>query len=225
MKKRVISSILAICLTSMLFSFPVMAKDVYDVPSNSSFKTFMSYKAITSRNSKQYKLQEKCVTDENGLRTYNGRYTIALGNYFGISVGDYVDVELSTGVVLNCVVGDVKQNRHTNGSNMQVAHNGNIVEFIVGPGLPQSVKSSGDVSKLDGFEGYIKTITVYDEEDTSSIEFNRFVISDDLVTDKYDLVLPDGSTVYTIETITSTFTVDADVYNSIAIGDAFSIGG
>lgn len=224
MKKKVISGILALAL-SVLMVIPVMAEDVYDVPSNSSFKSYMSYKTITSKNSRQYKLQTECVTDEHGLRTYNGRYAVALGNGFHIKVGDYVDVELSTGEVLNCVVGDVKQNCHTDGSNMQVAHNGNVVEFIVDSNLDRKAKSAGDISKIPGFEGYVKTITVYRETDLNSFDFERFVISDDLITDKYDITLPDGSSIYTIVTVAETYNVDVDVYNSVCLGDTYTIGG
>ena len=57
----------------------------------------MDYRTITSVSSRQYKLQSMCETNENGLRTYNGYYTVAVGSGFGVTVGDYIDVQLSTG--------------------------------------------------------------------------------------------------------------------------------
>ena len=166
-----------LCLLFMCFfalSIDVEAEEVYDVPTNSSFKAYMSYEAITNRNSKQYKLQQNCVTDNNGLRTYNGYYTIALGNGFNIKVGDYVDVVLQDRSVLHCVVGDVKQNAHTDASNKQVAYNGNVVEFIVDTDvLDSDALRSGDISSIKGFEGEVVSITVYSDNDVKSLNWEK----------------------------------------------------
>ena len=219
MKKKVISSILAVAFM-VLSAVPISAKDVYDVPTNSSFKTYMNYKTITSKNSDQYKLQQQCVTDEHGLRTYNGRYTIALGNGFNVKIGDYVDVELSTGVVLNCIVGDIKRNRDTDSDNIQVPINGDVVEFIVASSLDSEAKSSGNISKIDGFDGSVVSVTTYDESDIDSFEFDRNIESS-IVIDKYDITLPDGTCVYTIVTDETVINVDEATYTSVQLGDTF----
>ncbi|MBQ0045289.1 MAG: SH3 domain-containing protein, partial [Mycoplasma sp.] len=52
------------------------------IPNHSEYtgkKTWMPYTAITNRSSKQYKLQKLCSTGNYGIRTYNGRYCVALG--------------------------------------------------------------------------------------------------------------------------------------------------
>ena len=219
MKKKVINSCLAVLLCSMLFPMSASAETVYDVPTNSSFKSFMSYKTITSKTSAQYKLQQECVTDDNGLRLYNGRYTIAIGTAFNASVGDYVDVELSTGVVLNCIVGDIKKNIHTDSTNMQVAHNGNVVEFIVGNGLSSAVRSAGNISKIPGFEGYIESITVYSDSDTNSMDFERVLNYEDKVVDKYDVCLPSGDSLHTVVTPINNVVVDDVTYEEVTVGD------
>lgn len=144
------------------------ANTTYTMPTNSSFKAFMAYTTITNRSSKQWQLQQEAETDENGLRTYNNRYMVAVGTFFDASVGTYIDVELSTGVVLPCVIGDIKQNIHTDSLNLQ-APNGNIVEFIIDEHvLPSYVKSAGDISKLPGFEGYVSRVTILDSGDVNS---------------------------------------------------------
>lgn len=135
---------------------------------NSQFKAYMPYQKITSKASKQYQLQQSATTDENGLRKYNGRYMVAVGSYFNAPVGTYLDVTLSTGTVLKCVVGDRKQDAHTDNLNLQTP-NGNIVEFIIDENtLNEEVKHRGDVSKLEGFDGYVKSVLVYDEGELES---------------------------------------------------------
>lgn len=222
-----------LCLLFMCFftlSIDVEAKEVYDVPTNSSFKAYMSYKAITNKDSKQYKLQQNCVTTEEGLRTYNGYYTVAVGTGFGASVGDYIDVELSSGKVLHCVIGDIKQNKHTDATNRQALHNGNVVEFIVDTGaLEKKALSSGDISDIEGFEGYVKTITVFGEEDTKSLNWekvNKETKSKPkyLILAKYETPLPNGDSLYTVEyAFDSDFNsviVDEDFYNSVDVGNS-----
>ena len=53
-----------------------------DTPSNNSFKSYMSYKCITNRSSKQYKFQQECYTGNYGIRMKDGRYCIYLSSFF-----------------------------------------------------------------------------------------------------------------------------------------------
>lgn len=222
-----------LCLTVLCclsVCYKAEAKEVYDVPTNSSFKAYMSYKAITNEGSRQYKLQQNCVTDDNGLRTYNGYYTIALGNGFGIKVGDYVDVLLDNRRTLHCVVGDVKQNIHTDATNMQVAHNGNVVEFIVDTEvLDDTVKARGDISLIEGFEGEVVKITVFDDSDTSSLSWERINTKTScdakyLILAKYETPLPTGESLYTVEysfgNDFNSIICSKDFYNSVSVGSS-----
>lgn len=222
-----------LCLLFMCFftlSIDVEAKEVYDVPTNSSFKAYMSYEAITDSNSKQYKLQQNCVTDNNGLRTYNGYYTIALGNGFNIKVGDYVDVVLQDRSVLRCVVGDVKQNAHTDASNKQVAHNGNVVEFIVDTDvLDSDALRSGDISSIKGFEGEVISITVYSDNDVKSLNWEKVCTTTDsqlsyLILAKYETPLPSGESLYTVEYAFgndfNSIICSEDFYNEVEVGSS-----
>lgn len=192
---------------ALLFTIPAQAQLSYDVPTNSSFKSYMGYKAITNKSSMAYKLQKCSVTTQEGLRTYNGYYTVAVGSGFNVTVGDYIDVLLSTGNVLHCIVGDMKQDIHTDSSNMQ-ASNGNVIEFIVDTSvLNVDAKQQGDISVISGFEGYVVSVTTFDNQDTVQLNWEDYqtetVTSDAtfeyLIVDKCSTPMPNGETLYTIE--------------------------
>ena len=103
----------------------------YTMPSTSGFKSYMSYKAITSTSSPQYKLQHSyAYTGDYGIRQVNGRYCIAIGTFSGASIGTYVDLILNNGTTIHCIIGDFKSNAHTDASNMMTS-NGCVSEFIV----------------------------------------------------------------------------------------------
>ena len=174
MRKINIRHILEVVIISVMLLVPVScnAQVIHNAPDQSSFKTFMSYKAIKNRTTKQYELQQDCTTSPEGLRTYNGYYAVALGTGFNAEVGDYVDVELSSGNTLHCVVGDIKQDCHTDKTNKQVEQNGNVVEFIVDTKkLDPDVKKTGDISNVsEQFQGDVENIVVYEEEDKKPLE-------------------------------------------------------
>lgn len=111
------------------------------------FKTYMSYQAITNKESDQYVLQQQAVT-VNGFRMVDDRYLIAVGTHYAKQCGIKLDVTLDDGSVVKCIVGDIKQDIHTDSNNQYVIHNGNIVEFIV------DVKSLNDKARLTGDVSY-----------------------------------------------------------------------
>lgn len=119
------------------------------------FKTYMDYRAITNKNSVQWQMQQLAVTDEDGFRKYDGKYMVAVGSYYASSCGKELKVTLDTGNVLDVVVGDLKQDRHTDSTNRYVVGNGNILEFIVDTKKLSSIsKKMGDVS-YSGLQGMI----------------------------------------------------------------------
>lgn len=76
-------------------------------------KTYEPYTTITSVNSWQYKLQQKAYTNEDGFRMINGRYMIATGSGVSHDIGRYIDIVLENGTVIPCVIGDAKDDAHT----------------------------------------------------------------------------------------------------------------
>lgn len=87
---------------------------------------------ITSTTSTQYKLREQAGMnfDADGFGIINGRYVIACTTTYG-QVGDYIDFYLDNGIVLPCIIGDIK-NQNDAGCNQWGHNNGEcVVEFIV----------------------------------------------------------------------------------------------
>lgn len=135
----------------------------YPTPSNNDFKAYMSYKCISSKNSKQYKLQAQAVPKNYGIRMVEDRYCIAVGSYYTTKIGTKLDLIMKNGSIIKCILADCKANAHTDTKNMQTVHDGSIVEFIVDTSrLPIIVKRMGDISYCNNnFKGEIKNIRIY----------------------------------------------------------------
>lgn len=128
-------------------------------PSASNFKTYMDYRCITMTSSPQYKLQQKAYTTKNGLRKVGKYYCIALGSYYGSTIGAKYRITLSTGKKFWAVLADQKSDAHTNSTNQYTIGNNDMVEFVVyTPKLPSSVTWSGSISSIKKFNGKIKKV-------------------------------------------------------------------
>ena len=130
-------------------------------------KCWMDYRTITSKKSEQYKLQEKAKTDSNGLRRYNeddlSYYIVAVGTFYSETVGKKLKVTLDNDgkeSIIYCIVGDIKQDRHTDETNRFVKSSKNIIEFIINDDkLPSMARKTGDVSyACDELKGSIVKI-------------------------------------------------------------------
>ncbi len=122
---------------------------------DTSFKAYMGTGAITNTNSEQYKLLQKA--DDGLFMKYNNRYLVAIGTGWGAIVGDYVTATLDTGEIVECVVGDIKADIHTDDTNRYTylphqTHNYklcvNVLEFIMGE-IPTELWASGCVSAVE----------------------------------------------------------------------------
>ena len=120
----------------------------YHIPNNQGCKSFMSYKTITDKSSRQYKLQKEfAYTGDYGIRKVNGRFCVAIGTAFDVKTGTYFDLILENGTVIPCIVGDIKAENHTLNDNITTAKNGCVSEFIVDiRKLKKDIKTHGDVS-------------------------------------------------------------------------------
>ena len=122
------------------------------------FKTYMDYRKITNKDSKQWKLQEQAWTEGRGFRKIGEHFLVAVGTFYADEVGKELLIEFEDGQRIKAIVGDIKQDRHTDPTNRYVPINGNIVEFIVdAEKLEPEVIRLGDVSWL-GLNGKIKSI-------------------------------------------------------------------
>lgn len=147
----------------LLSETPVNFTDC-DVPYNNTIKSYMDYRRITLKSSKQYKLQSsKAYTDKNGIRMVNGRYCVALGSYYTTTIGQYVDIELENGSVIQGILADCKDDKHTDDTN-RINPNGSVVEFVVDTkSLYRKAKIMGDISYINGWNSKVVNIRVYDK--------------------------------------------------------------
>jgi hypothetical protein len=122
--------------------------NIYDIPQTSGFKSYMPYTSITNKSSQQYKLQSQyAYTGNYGIRQVNGRYCVAIGTAFNSNIGDYADLILSNGEIIETIVSDIKDNRDTKQNNIVTTSNGCVSEFIVDINtLNTNAKRSGDIS-------------------------------------------------------------------------------
>lgn len=131
---------------------------------DTSFKAYMDFTTITDTNSRQYDIQQKAYTDENGLRKVGEYYCVALGTGIAEGIGSKFEITLDSGNTFKAILADQKADIHTDESNRYVEMSegrGNLVEFIVETeAMPDMVKVMGDVDHMtDGiFSGNIVSI-------------------------------------------------------------------
>lgn len=138
----------------------------FDIPENNGFKSYMSYKSITDKSSRQYDLQKNyAYTGNYGIRMINNRYCIAIGTAFNAEIGDYVDLELKNGETIQAIVSDIKANEHTDHNNIATISNGCVSEFIVDAKvLASNIARQGDVSAAkEEWNSEVSTIRIYDK--------------------------------------------------------------
>lgn len=131
------------------------------VPSNNTIKSYMDYRAITLKSSRQYKLQQIAHTGKHGIRMVNGRYCVAVGSYYTTTIGQYIDIELKNGNVIHGILADCKADRHTDSTN-RMHPDGSVVEFVVDTNrLEDMSRKMGDISYVKGWNSKVASIKVY----------------------------------------------------------------
>lgn len=160
----------------MIFSIAKPASALYitytnmGVPThiNTSFKTWMDWRCITDKSSPQYGYirQYGWIDNEGFMRTNAERdlgvtddyYMIALGSYYGTTIGTKYRITTDNGRVFYGVLCDQKANRHTN-STHQYASNNDVVEFLVDTRcLNKYVKKMGSANVYMPLNGNIAKI-------------------------------------------------------------------
>ena len=114
-----------------------------------SVHSYMGWQTITSTTSTQYKLREQAGMnfDDEGFARINGRYVIACTSTYG-NVGDYVDFYQEDGSVIQCIIGDIK-NQSDAGCNEWGHLNGTcVVEFIVNKDTWYSSDKGGTANSM-----------------------------------------------------------------------------
>lgn len=151
-------------------SSPTVVYTDMGVPSgiDTSFKTYMDWRKITNSSSAQYKYIRKfgwCdgegfmrASGERGLGITDDYYMIALGSYYGTTIGTKYRITTDTGMIFYGVLADVKADIHTNSTN-QYARNHDVVEFLVDIRyLNRTVKRMGSANVYMPLNGHIAKI-------------------------------------------------------------------
>lgn len=125
--------------------------DVRACSTTSTFKSYMDYRMITNRSTRQYALQQEAYTGSDGLRYVDDRVMVAMAEQ---TVGTILDIKLSDGDVIRAIVGDIK-------ANTRCAHpDGSILEFIVDTRIMDThIKMTGNYDSL--YNGPISTLRLY----------------------------------------------------------------
>lgn len=136
-----------------------MSKEIRDLTNTGgSFKSYTDYRCL-SKKSSQWKLQEQAYTDKNGLRKIGDAYLVALGSYYGTTLGTKYTVTLSSGNTFKIILCDYKSDKDTNYNHQVTVSDGSILEFYVDTKiLPKRVRTSGTIGTLDFFAGDVVSI-------------------------------------------------------------------
>lgn len=148
---------------------------------DTSFKSYMSYKAITYKGSVQYKIRQspKSYTDSAGLRRVmlgsqpdekNDDYQVAMTSYYG-KPGDRLKVTLDNGFTYTLTISDQKKSSETDPNNMYHLRDKSVTEFLVDTSkLHPNIRKMGSVSGAkyswssgNEFSGGIKAIEALGE--------------------------------------------------------------
>ncbi len=133
------------------------------------FKSYEPYYLITAQ-SVQLCLQYDAVTDSNGFRLLDGRYLVAVGTFCNAPCGTYIDLILENGVLIPCIVGDIKADVHTGDTHAYTRASMCASEFIIDDEICP-VAWSGDISTMyEEWKGKVESIRVYQSMDRAAME-------------------------------------------------------
>lgn len=96
--------------------------------------TYMDWKKVTCKSSLQYWVLNdvNAWTNEiTGIRMVNDRICIAVGQGYGFIPGDMIDVYLTSGDVIECIIGDMKATTDCDITEKYQATDGSVVEIII----------------------------------------------------------------------------------------------
>lgn len=135
----------------------------YNLPENPNYRGFKSYEPydLITVQSIQLYLQQEAVTDVNGFRLLDNRYLVAVGTFCNAPCGTYIDLILENGILIPCIVGDVKSDAHTDETNTYTVNTMCASEFIVDDTVCPAVWT-GDISTVyEEWKSKVAGVRVY----------------------------------------------------------------
>lgn len=143
------------------------------------FKSFMDYRMVTDPTSRQYQLLQSpnIITNNQGLRCYqldgHSYPLIAVGSGITTEVGQRLNVFIQSDqnqeYILQAIVGDLKDNDHTDSTNTYHIVDNSVIEFLVDTKqLKQDeplAATMGDLSYINTgqFKGAVSKIEILDQ--------------------------------------------------------------
>lgn len=100
---------------------------------DSAKRTYMDYRLVTATNTNNYRVlnSDDSYTDSNtGIRMNDNQICVAVGSYYGLP-GDYIDIVLEDGTVIEAIVADGKADEDTDPTNRYQKYDGSVVELVV----------------------------------------------------------------------------------------------
>lgn len=125
---------------------------------HSDFKSYMYAATVTDTTSAQYQLISRAYIGDYGIMTVDGCYLVAMGTAYADYIGQKYQITFETGEVINAMVGDIKQDIHTDQYNSAGIDNSDLLEFIVAQ-PPQEVAIIGNYNVI--FQGKVAYLTAF----------------------------------------------------------------
>ena len=138
------------------------------VCSNSQTKTYMDYKMITDKSSKQWRYINSSgrIKIENGYLMEGEYIGVALGSYFG-EIGTKYIFTLDTGKQIKVVKIEEKADAHTK-NGCQQKWDGSVIEFVIDSNAFEKSANgyvyNGNFNNIEQFNGHIEKIEMVMEE-------------------------------------------------------------
>lgn len=133
---------------------------------DSTCRSYMAYTKVTSRASAQYALLNSAdaYTDpDTGIRMYQGRYCIAVGQGYTKQIGTKIDLVLEDGTIWKCVLGECKAIKDTdNSTHTYCKWDGSVAEFIIDDAVFNKNTEHNPVNTVLGNYGKIMKVVVID---------------------------------------------------------------
>lgn len=103
--------------------------------------------------------------DTDGFMKLDNRYLIAVGSRFGTKIGQYLDLVLENGVVIPCIMGDLKADQDTDLTHTFTYHSSCCSEFIIDEHTIRSdIFERGNASlKMSLWDSPVVSVIVYEQ--------------------------------------------------------------
>lgn len=149
----------------------IIKTNIKNIPvcSNSQTKTYMDYKMITNKSSKQWQYINASgkIKIENGYLMEGEYIGVALGSYFG-DIGTKYIFTLDTGKQIKVVKIEEKADSHTK-NGCQQKWDGSVIEFVIdSKAFEKSAIGyvyNGNFNNIKQFNGHIEKIEMVTEEE------------------------------------------------------------